>query len=292
MHDIFAKYILSASNGMNLCRGCTHGCIYCDSRSRCYQMDHAFEDVALKVNAPELLDEALRRKRKKCMIATGSMSDPYIPIEKSLSLTRRCFEIIRDRGLGLTLITKSAMVLRDIDLLDEINRRARCVVQMTLTTFDEKLCRIIEPNVSTSAERFEALKVLRDRGIPTVVWLSPILPFISDTEENIRGLLEYCVEAKVKGIICFGIGLTLREGNREYFYAALDRHFPGLKQTYIEHYGNAYEIPSPRDEKLMRIFRGVCSEHDIMHDPQQCFAYLREFKNRDESVQRTLPGFE
>lgn len=290
MHDILAKSILSASNGMNLCRGCTHGCIYCDSRSRCYQMDHAFEDVALKVNAPELLDDALRRKRRKCMIATGSMSDPYIPIERSLALTHRCFGIIRDRGFGLTLITKSALVLRDIDLLDGINRRAKCVVQMTLTTFDEKLCRIIEPNVSTTAERFEALKVLRDRGIPTVVWLCPVLPFINDTEENIRGILDYCIEAEVKGVICFGMGLTLREGNREYFYAALDRHFPGLRKKYIERYGNAYELPSPCDETLMRMFRSVCTENGIMHDPRQCFAYLREFSARDETGQLDLPG--
>jgi DNA repair photolyase len=290
MHDILAKSILSSSNGMNLARGCTHGCIYCDSRSRCYQMEHAFEDVALKVNAPELLDDALRRKRKKCMISTGSMSDPYIPIEKSLELTRRCFEIVHDRGFGLTLITKSAIVLRDIDLLEKINRRSKCVVQMTLTTFDEKLCRIIEPNVSTTAERVAALKALRDRGIPTVVWLCPILPFINDTEENIRRILDCCVEADVKGIICFGMGLTLREGNREYFYAALDRHFPGLKQKYVERCGNAYEIPSPDDKKLMSIFRNVCTAHGIIHDPQQCFAYLREFPDSNANGQLALPG--
>ncbi len=162
------------------------------------------------------------------------------------------------------------------------------MVQITLTTYDEDLCKIIEPNVSTTRERFEVLKIMRDNGIPTVVWLDPILPFINDTEENIRGILNYCVEAKVHGIICFGIGLTLREGNREYFYQKLDEHFPGLKSRYIKTYGNAYDVRSPNNDKLMAIFRQVCTSHGILYNPNECFRYLHEFEDKDIYDQLTL----
>jgi DNA repair photolyase len=189
--------------------------------------------VEIKINAPELLEEKLRSKRRRCMIGTGAMSDPYIPVDESLDITRRCLELIDRYGFGLAILTKSNLILRDLDLLTSINQKAKCVVQITLTTFDETLCKIIEPNVCATRERFETLKIMRDKGIPTVVWLCPILPFINDTEENLRGLLNYCIEAKVYGIICFGIGMTLREGDREYFYENLDRHFPGLKEKYM-----------------------------------------------------------
>ena len=244
MHFVKAKGILSAKNGMNLYRGCSHGCIYCDSRSNCYHMEHAFEDIEVKENAIELLKDALTRKRKKCMIGTGSMTDPYIPLEMKLENVRKALELVYEYGFGFTVITKSNRILRDLDLLQKINEKTKCVVQMTLTTFDEDLCRKIEPNVSTTEERFEVLKTLRDCGIPTVVWLSPILPFINDTEENISGILDMCAEAKVYGVICFGMGLTLREGNREYFYEQLDRLFPGLKEQYIRTYGDQYMIES------------------------------------------------
>ena len=284
MHSIHAKSILSAQNGMNLCRGCVHGCIYCDSRSACYQMDHPFEDVAVKENAPQLLSQALDRKRNLCMIGTGAMSDPYMPMEETLALTRRCLQIIADRGFGLAIQTKSDRILRDLPLLEQINRQAKCVVQMTLTTYDEDLCRILEPNVSTTRARFEALKILRDHGIPTVVWISPILPYINDTEENLRGLLSYCVEARVQGILCFGMGLTLRTGNREYFYEQLDRHFPGLKARYIREFGDSYSIPSPNQDPLMKILRETCRNHKILCDPEQVFAYLRAFPEQMEQL--------
>ena len=223
MHYVNAKSILSAKNGMNLYRGCSHGCIYCDSRSKCYHMEHDFEDIEIKENAIELLENALKRKRKKCMLGTGSMTDPYIPLESKIGNVRKALALANQYGFGFTLITKSDRILRDLDLLKSINDKTKCVVQMTLTTYDEDLCRKIEPNVSTTRERFEALKKLNEAGIPTIVWLCPILPFINDTEENITGILEYCIEAKVYGVICFGMGLTLREGNREYFYNQLDR---------------------------------------------------------------------
>jgi len=288
MHFVQAKSLLSRYNGMNIYRGCTHGCIYCDSRSRCYGMEHEFTDIEVKQNAPELLEDALRRKRKKCMIGTGSMCDPYIPLEEKLRLTRRCIEIIDHYGFGFTAITKSARVLRDLDLLQRINDKTKCVVQMTLTTYDEDLCRILEPNVSTTCERFETLCTLRDYGIPTVVWLDPILPFINDTEENLRGILNYCVEAGVHGIICFGMGLTLREGNREYFYAQLDRHFPGMKQRYQTRYGLDYSITSPNNDALMRIFYDECARHGILTDNDAVFSYLHAFEDKHSPQQLSL----
>ena len=284
MHRMEAKSILSAQNGMNLCRGCLHGCIYCDSRSTCYQIDHDFEDIAIKANAPELLEKALRSKRRKCMIGTGSMSDPYLPQKDVLALTRRCLELIAQYDFGATVLTKSDLVLRDLDLLRQINRQQKAVVQMTLTTFDESLCRIIEPHVCTTARRAEVLRILHENGIPTVVWLSPLLPWINDTEENLRGILQYCIEAHVTGIVCFGIGLTLREGNREYFYRALDRHFPALRRRYEQTFGEAYEIVSPNHKRLMRIFHETCSAHGILHSPEDCFRYLQELPEPFEQL--------
>lgn len=276
MHFVNAKSILSAKNGMNLYRGCSHGCIYCDSRSKCYHMDHAFEDIEVKENAIELLEDALRRKRSKCILGTGSMTDPYIPLEKEIGNVRKALSLADEYGFGFTLITKSDRVLRDLDLLKAINNKTKCVVQITLTTYDEDLCKKIEPNVSTTRERAAVLQKLRDAGIPTVVWLSPILPFINDTEENIRGILEYCIEAQVYGVICFGMGLTLREGNREYFYSQLDRLFPHLKEKYIRTYGMQYQISSPRNDMLMKIFHQLCEDNGILHDNDRIFEYLYE----------------
>jgi len=287
MHFIDAKGILTGGNGyygMNIYRGCSHGCIYCDSRSKCYQFTHPFEDIEVKRNAPELLERALRSKRQKCMIGTGSMSDPYMHCEEELRLTRRCLEIIRKYGFGAAVQTKSDRILRDIDLLEEINRSAKCVVQMTLTTSDSRLCGIIEPNVCDTRRRIEVLEQMRERGIPTVVWLTPILPFINDTVENITAILNECVRVGVKGIICYDMGLTLREGDREYYYAALDRHFPGLKERYIRLYGNAYSLPSPDSRQLMKLFYKICGENGILSNPDECFRYMREFPKNDPQM--------
>ncbi len=282
MHYVSAKGILSAKNGMNLYRGCSHGCIYCDSRSKCYHMEHRFEDIEVKENAVELLESALRRKRRKCMIGTGSMTDPYIPLEMELGHVRKALELIDVYGFGFTVITKSDRILRDLDLLRSINAKTKCVVQMTLTTCDEALCRKIEPNVSTTKERFEVLKILRDEGIPTVVWLSPILPFINDTPENISGIIDMCAKAKVWGVLCFGMGLTLREGNREYFYERLDGLFPGLKGKYMRRYGNRYGVESPRGGELMRLFHDKCEANGLIHNNDRIFAYLSEFPEARE----------
>lgn len=269
---------------MNLYRGCSHNCIYCDSRSSCYQIKHDFEDIEVKHNAPFILEQELRRKRKPCMISTGAMCDPYLHLEEELQVTRQCLNLIERYGFGLTILTKSSRILRDLDLLKAIHKKTKCVVQMTLTTYDEDLCRKLEPEVSTTLERFHVLKVMGDNKIPTVVWLSPILPFINDTEENLRGLLDYCIRAKVHGIMCFGFGVTLREGNREYFYDQLDRLFFGMKQKYIRTFGNGYMCNSPNNQDLMTVFKGVCEQHNILWKPDEVFAYLQEFEQQDQQL--------
>jgi DNA repair photolyase len=290
MHYKEVKGILSSQNGMNIYRGCTHGCIYCDSRSKCYNMDHPFEDVEVKSNAAELLEDALKRKRKKCMVGTGAMSDPYNHVEEKFRQTRKCFELIDKYDFGLAILTKSNRILRDLDLIKSIHSKTKCVVQMTLTTYDEKLCRILEPNVSTTQERFEVLKIMHGNGIPTVVWLDPILPFINDTEENLRGILQYCVEAKVYGIICFGMGMTLRAGNREYFYRKLDQYFPGLKKMYQRKYGDSYEVISDNSDKLTHILYDICTEHGIVCDNNHIFRYLHQFEDKRCAEQISLFG--
>ena len=288
MHFEDVKGLLSPKGNMNIYRGCTHGCIYCDSRSVCYNINHPFEDVMVKKNAPQLLEMALKSKKKKMMIGTGSMADPYMHCERDLYYTRKCLEIADKYEFGFTLITKSDLVLRDIDLLKSINDKTKAVVQMTLTTADEKLCSILEPNVATTKQRFEALLKLKEAGIPTVVWLTPILPFINDTEENIRAILDMCIQAGVKGVICFDMGLTLRQGNREYFYEKLDQHFPEMKERYIKQFGNDYICNSPHNPQLMALFRGICHKNGIMYDTEQIFEYLRTFEEKTAPEQLTL----
>jgi len=277
MHFKEAKGILSANNGMNIYRGCTHGCIYCDSRSKCYQINHDFEDVEVKSNAPDLLEAALRRKRNKCMISTGSMCDPYIPLENELRQMHKCLEVIHRHGFGLAILTKSNGILRDLDLLTSISTKTKCVVQITLTTYDEDLCKIIEPAVCTTRERFAVLETMRDAGIPTVVWFCPLLPFINDTEENMRGILDYCIKAKVYGIVFWNVGMTLRDGNREYFYQKLDENFPGLSKKYHQKYDRSYGIESDNSQRLTRLFCDTCKKHGIAYDRDAVFRYMNTF---------------
>ena len=286
MHNIEAKSILSPKNGMNIYRGCSHGCIYCDSRSECYGMTDCFEDIGIKYNAPMLLENALKRKRSRCMIGTGSMTDPYVPIEKTKMLTRKCLEIIERYGFGFTCLTKSDLILRDLDLLQSINKKSKCVVQMTLTTYDENLCKIIEPNVATTKKRFEVLKAFKEAKIPTIVWITPILPFINDNKENIAGLLNYCMEADVKGILTFGIGLTLRDGSRDYFYKMLDNRFPKVKEEYIKHFGNSYIIESANSYSLNKMVENFCVKNNLLFESRDIFDYLNKFE--EQEVQLSL----
>lgn len=288
MHYRQVKSILSPNNGMNLYRGCSHGCIYCDSRSSIYQINHDFEDIEVKENSLELLKKSLKNKRSKVMIGTGSMSDPYMPIEKRLEYTRGALKLIYKYGHGFTCITKSDLILRDLDLIRKINEKTKAVVQMTLTTADEDLCKILEPNVCTTKRRVEVLKTLNENNIPTIVWLCPILPFINDNEDNLNQILDYCIESNVKGILCFEMGLTLRDGNRQYFYKKLDENFPGLKQKYIKHFKSNYHIPSPYNAKLMDIFNKKTSQAGIMNNNEEIFNYLHEFPERETTRQSKL----
>lgn len=288
MHFVDAKTALTAHNGLNIYRGCAHGCVYCDSRSACYQFTHRFEDIEVKSNMPELLEALLQKKRKKIVISTGSMSDPYQPCERELKLTRRFLEVVDQYGFGASVITKSDLVLRDIDLFQSINQKAKSVLQMSLTIADERLSRMLEPNVCTTARRYEVLKAFQARSIPTVVWMTPILPFLTDTEQNMRTVLDYCFDAGVKGIVCWNAGMTLRTGDREYYYRALDRHFPGLSDRYRRQYGDAYEVNSPDNVRLMQLFHTECEKRGVLHDPDECFRYIAEIPER----QTQLPLFE
>ncbi len=248
-------------------------------------MGHDFEDIEVKQNSLELLKKELL-KRPKSMVGTGSMTDPYVPIEKDLCYVRKSLELIYRYGFGFTCITKSDLVLRDLDLLEKINEKSRAVIQMTLTTADDELCRILEPNVCVTSRRVEVLKTLSEAGIPTVVWLCPILPYINDSRENINRILDFCIESNVHGIICFGMGLTLRQGNREYFYRKLDENFTGLKEKYVEKFGDSYAVTSENNNELMRIFKKRTDENGILNDNDEIFRYLHHFPQN--SVQTKL----
>ena len=284
MHFVKAKGILSIHNGMNIYRGCQHGCIYCDARSSCYQMNHVFEDIEVKENALELLEGALRSKRRPCVIGTGAMTDPYMPLEKNLQMTRRSLELIEKYGFGATVLTKSDLILRDLDLFKKINAKTKAVAQITLTTLDDGLSRLIEPNVCPTSRRVEVLREFQRAGVPTVVWFCPILPFLTDTEENIRSILDACRDTGVKGVIWYGPGVTLREGDREYFYANLDRKFPGLKAEYIRRYGDAYEVNSPNGPRLNRLFHETSEQYGLWHDNDQIFTYLHTLEEQEPQL--------
>jgi DNA repair photolyase len=254
-------------------------------------MKHDFEDIEVKSNAADLLEQTLRSRRKKCMIGTGAMSDPYLHYEKQLKSTRRCLELIDEFGFGLAIQTKSDLILRDLDLLKSIHRKTKCVVQITLTTYDEDLCQILEPNVCTTKRRAEVMNIMREEGIPTICWMTPILPFINDTEENIRGILEYCNKAKSYGILLFGIGLTLRDGDRQYFYNKLDLHFPGMKEKYMKTYGEDYQLQSPSNDYLMNIVKAECEKNSMIYEANKLFEYMHMFEDKQAGKQMTLFDF-
>ena len=288
MHYVNVKSILSKKNGMNLYRGCSHGCIYCDSRSNVYDMKHDFEDIEVKENSLELLKKALKNKKERVMIGLGSMTDPYMPLEKELLYTRNAMKLAYNYSHGFTCITKSDLILRDMDLIKKINEKSKFVVQMTLTCMDDDISRIIEPNVATTTRRIQVLKAFHENDIPIVVWLTPVLPYITDNYENINRIIDACIDLEVKGVVCFGMGMTLRDGNREYYYGKLDEHFPGLKERYIKEFGNSYAIASPNNNELMKLFYKKTSKNAIMNNPDEIFKYLSEFPHKSKSRQTTL----
>lgn len=283
MRYIEVKSILGKYNNVNLYRGCTHDCIYCDSRSLCYQVGD-FENIAVKKDALAIFEAEIKRKRKPGLITTGSMCDPYLPLERELLLTRGMLEIIRDHRFSVSLLTKSDLILRDIDLIEEINHRARALVFMTITTYDDELCRKIERNVTVTSKRFACLEAFQKRGIPIGIWLGPILPFINDSLENMVKIVERCVQIGARYIIVFDFGTTKRAGSQDHFYKSLDRYFPGVKEKYIRRYGDAYNCPTPNNQELWREFKRLCSEHRIIYDLNAVYQDLMK-EDRPEQLQ-------
>lgn len=253
-----------AEYNMNIYRGCSHGCIYCDSRSDCYQ-DKNFETVKVKENALQVIRNDLRRKVKTGVIATGAMSDPYNPLDQELKLTRHSLELINAFGFGVAIATKSAFVTRDLDVLQDIKNHSPIIVKITITTADNNICNKIEPRVSNTTERLEALARLADSGIYCGVLLNPVLPFITDTEENIAGILRMAKEAGAKFVHTF-MGMTLRAGNREHYYTQLDKHFPNIKNKHIKRFGNRYNCPAPNAKNLWTEFTAECERLGLLYD--------------------------
>lgn len=252
---------------MNIYKGCCHGCIYCDSRSDCYRVDN-FDRVKAKANALEIIRNDLRSKKRKGVIGTGAMSDPYNPFEKELKLTRHALELINAYGFGVAVATKSTLIARDIDVLKDIREHSPVLCKITITADNDELCGKIEPNAPKSSERFETIKRLSDAGIFTGVLLMPVLPFITDNEENILSIIE---KARACGarFIYAAFGMTLRGNQREYYYDWLDEQIPGLKEKYISRYGERYNCTSPKARKLWSVFTKACERYGLiykMHD--------------------------
>lgn len=241
---------------MNIYRGCSHGCIYCDSRSLCYHLDR-FDTIRPKANALQLLESELISKRKPGVITMGAMSDPYNPLEERLGLTRGALELMLRHGFGAAFTTKSPLCARDAALLARISRRAPVSARITITCAEDDLSRRIEPHVAPSSERFAALRTLSEQGVHAGVWLNPVLPFITDSEENIISVVRKAAEAGAKFVVCF-FGMTLRSGNREYYFAALEEEFPGLRAQYLSTFGNTYECAAPNAQRLYERFTAEC----------------------------------
>ena len=248
---------------MNIYRGCCHGCIYCDSRSDCYRVPD-FDTVKAKENALQIIRDDLARKVKKGVVATGAMSDPYNPFEKELQLTRHAMELLSAYGFGTLVMTKSPLVTRDTDIFSEMSEQNAVAIAMTVTTADDSLAKIIEPNVAVSSERFNAIAELSAKGICTGILLMPVLPFIEDTEENIVAIVDKAYESGAK-FIYPAMGVTLRANQREYFYDKLDIHFTGIKEQYIKTYGNKYSATSKDAKRLWGVFEGRCNKYGIVY---------------------------
>lgn len=248
---------------MNIYKGCCHGCIYCDSRSECYGIED-FDKVRAKENALEIIAKELKSKRRKGVVGTGAMSDPYNPFEKRLNLTGRALEIINNNGFGVDIATKSDLIIRDIETLKKIKEHSRVICKFTITTIDDELCKRIEPNVCVTSKRFEAIRRLSYEGIYTGVLLMPILPFINDTEENILSIVRKAKENGAKFIYPL-FGLTLRGNQRDYFFYSIDNNFNGIKERYLKTYSNEYLCLSPNSKYLYKIFTNECKKLGLLY---------------------------
>ncbi|MDD3598970.1 MAG: radical SAM protein [Firmicutes bacterium] len=259
---------------MNIYKGCCHGCIYCDSRSECYRIDD-FDQVRAKDNALALIARELRSKRRKGVVGTGAMSDPYNLYEKEYRLTRGALELIDANGFGASIATKSDLVTRDIDVLSSIKTHSPVLVKITVTTADDELCRKVEPRAPVASRRFSAIRQLAARGIFTGILLMPVLPFIEDNEENVVSIIRLAGEAGAR-FIYPSFGVTLRQNQREWYYSKLDEHFPGLRQKYVKQFGNAYECPSPKAKELWQVFRAECDRLGILHEMEDIIEVYRK----------------
>lgn len=266
---------------MNIYRGCCHGCIYCDSRSECYGIKN-FNTVYVKENSLGIMENELKHKRFKGIIGMGSMSDPYNPWEKSLGLTRGALELINTYNYGVTIITKSDLIKRDADVLKAISDKMPVLVKITVTTTDDELAKIIEPNASLPSERLEAVKMLSEIGIYTGVLLTPVLPFITDNEKNITSVIENSAKAGAKFVYTYKpMGVTMRDKQRDYLYKQLDENFKGLKEKYMYLYGNKYNCRVPDSDKLMYLFKKHCQSNNLLYEMSDIEkAYKQSSDNR------------
>ena len=293
MNSVPAKTIISGYSfdnswfgnnyNMNIYKGCCHGCIYCDSRSDCYNIEN-FDEVRVKENALILIERELKSKRKTGVIGTGAMSDPYNPFERKLKLTRGALKLVNRYGFGISIATKSDFVLRDIDVLKEISLHSPVLIKFTITTADDALCRKIEPNVTVSSDRFKAIKKFSDNGIYTGILMMPVLPFIEDTEENIERIVKLAHENGAK-FIYPALGMTLRGNQRDWYYKKLDELFPSVKQKYIRHYRNSYECHSLKAKELWNLFRNECNRFGILYKMNDI---IKAYKGRYEHRQLSL----
>lgn len=252
---------------MNIYKGCSHGCIYCDSRSECYRVDD-FDEVKGKENALAIIERELRSKRVKGVVGTGAMSDPYNPMESVYELTHGALKYIHQYGFGIHISTKSPLVARDIDLLSAIAKNAPVLVMITITSADDALCKKVEPHVPVTSERFKTIKKLTEAGIPTGVLMMPILPFIEDTEDNITTIVKRAHEMGAKYIYP-AFGVTLRDRQREWFYDQITKDFPGIKEKYIQAFGEVYSCRSPQAKALWAVFETLCKERGIIYKMEE-----------------------
>ena len=268
---------------MNIYRGCPHGCIYCDSRSHCFK-NPDFDTVKVKENALEVIRNDLRRKVKTGVIGTGAMSDPYNPLEKELKLTRNALELINAFNFGVGLATKSALVTRDADILRDIQTHSPVIVKFSISTADDELCKKLEPNAAAASERFEAMRQLSAQGIFCGVLLVPLLPFVNDKEDNIIKILTLAHDSGAKFVYTY-MGMTLRTGSREYYYAHLDKIMPGVKEKYMRRFGPRYTCISPNSKKLWLSFTEKCEMLGLLYDMK---AITYHYKAGHDSSQLTL----
>lgn len=288
MHYKEVKAILSPQNGLNIYRGCTYDCMYCDARSACHRMDHEFGDIEVKAHAVDMLEYALKKKRTRSMIQIGASSEPYLPLEEELQLVRRCLNQIERFDFGLVLHTNSTLALRDIDILDKINRKTKCVVVVRVFTSDQKLSEKLEPGTATPKERFMLIQRMTERGIPVIASISPILPYINDSIENIQAVMEECAKAKVYGILTDKMCPVLREGNKERFYQQLYKKFPELYDRYEAEYENEKSLKTGMQAELMTKIREISEAEGIQYDKEELLRFTREYKNKTVGEQLSL----